>query len=97
MNKEPISKDLQIVGLVFAVMLTAILVDKGGSIDGGFWLFMKSLPACAIGLAIYKTMAKHEFQMPESWPEWIMLYYCCLLIGGPVVILIMFLFKQVFH
>lgn len=87
MNKAPPPKDLQIVGLVLAVMLTAIFVENGGTIDGAAWLFIKSLPVCALGLIIYKLLVKEEFQKPSNWPEWILLYLIGMLIGGPLVAL----------
>ncbi len=70
MSKEQIPKDLQIVGLVFAVLLTAVFVDSGHGIEGGLTLFVESLPACAVGLVIYKAISKHEFKTPSSWPEY---------------------------
>lgn len=97
MRKEPIPKDLQIVGLVLAVLLTATLVEGGDGIDGGILLFLKSLPACAIGLLIFKVLVTHEFKKPKSWPEWILLYIVGLLIGGPLVALGMYLYEDVFH
>ena len=97
MNKKPIPKDLQIVGLVLAVVLTAIFVETGGGTERGFWLFLKSLPACAVGLVIYKLMVKHEFQTPKSWPEWIVLYVIGLFIGVPLVALVVFLYGQIIH
>jgi len=97
MYKEPIPKDLQILGLILAVSLTAIFVEQGGSIEGGFWLFLKSLPGCAVGLVIYRAMVKHEFHTPESWPEWIGYYLLGIMIGTPLVALVVFLFGKLFH
>lgn len=88
---------MQIVGLVLAVILTAIYVDEGGGMGGGFTLFIKSLPVCAVGIVIYKVFAKQEFQKPTSWPEWIAAYVLGMLIGGPLFGLVVVLYKQVFR
>ena len=97
MSKEQIPKDLQIVGLVFAVLLTAVFVDSGHRIEGGLTLFVESLPACAVGLVIYKAISKHEFKTPSSWPEWIAFYMIGRLIGGPLVALAIALYKLAFR
>ena len=94
MDRDNVPKGLQIVGLVAAVLLTAIFVEHGGTLDGGFRLFLLSLPTCAIGLVIYKLIARHEFEKPASWPEWILLYVIGMLIGGPLVALAVFIFKR---
>jgi hypothetical protein len=94
--KKTVPKDLQVVGVVAAVLLTAIFVEQGGSIDGAFLLLVKSIPACAIGLFIYKKMVKHEFRKPASWPEWIFLYIIGMLIGGPLLALVSLMFEKLF-
>ena len=79
-----------------AVLLTVIFFENGGSIDRAFWLFVKSMPACVVGLLIYKAVVKHEFKKPASWPEWIFLYIIGLLIGGPLVALVTALYGKLF-
>lgn len=87
MSKDNIPHGLQIAGLVTAVLIVALLVEHGGNIDRAFWLFLTSLPACAIGLFLYKLIAGDEFEKPKSWPEWIFLYVIGMVIGGPLVAL----------
>jgi|SRR3989344_7814732 len=96
MDKEEIPRGLQIAALVAAVLLTAILVSHGGDIDGAAWLFLSTLPACVLGLVIYKLIVREKFRRPKSWPEWIFLYIIGLMIGGPLFALAKFLFGEGF-
>ncbi len=96
MSKGRTPGDLQIVGLVAAILITASFVELGGSIDGALRLFLVSLPTCAIGLAIFKLIVRDKFEKPKSWPEWILLYVVGMLAGGPPVALVVFGFKRIF-
>lgn len=86
MSEEEVPRDLQLVGLLVAVLITATLVSKGSDLDGGLKVFLASLPTCALGLVIYKLWVRHEFRRPKAWPEWILLYLIGTIIGRMVVV-----------
>ena len=93
MSKEEIPRDLQLVGLIFAVLITATLVTQGRDLNGGLKVFLASLPTCVLGLVIYKLWVRHEFKRPKTWPEWIMLYVVGTIIGGMIVVTAKWIFN----
>ena len=85
----------ELVMLGLAAGLAAMFVNAGGGIEGGFWLFLETLPTAAIGLVLYKLIAGDDFRWPKSWMELIPLYLIAILVAGPLVAGAHFLFKGI--
>ena len=86
MNQQETPRDLKFVALFFAGAFLILLFVNGGSTGRSLKLLLLSIPASLLGVAIYKLIGRSNVTWPKSWPEWILLYFIGLLIGGLILI-----------